>query len=389
MERAYIVGAGQSPFGRHPGDSYRSLMLTAFKRAVDSVDAAWDCTIIDEVIIGTLGVGGRQVGLSAPAISSHLGLGSTPSSRIENACAAGGTAVRQGVLAVQAGVTDLVLAGGVEVMNDMSPKVMRRWLGVSGETEWERMAGTTFAGVYALMAEAHMEEFGTTKEQLAGVAVKNHRSAAANPDAHLRFECSVGDALEAPLVADPLGLYDCCPVTDGAAVVLIASEAMAYELTSRPVEVIGAGQAAGSVGVYDRSTLTSVPATVAAAARAYDQADVGPEDIDFAEVHDCFTIAEILAYEDLGFCAEGEGGQYLQSGATLPTGSLPVNRSGGLKAKGHPIGATGVAQVGELFTQLRSEAGPRQLSDINRGLAHNVGGSGGAAVVHILERAWA
>lgn len=389
MRDVYLVGAAQSKFGSFPDESYRTLFAEAFSAARESVDAGLDPAAIEEAYVGTLGVGGRQLGLSAPAVTEHVGLDGVPSTRIENACAASGTAFRQAVLSVRAGAADVALAGGVEVMTDMSGERTRYWLGVSGETEWERTAGTTFAGVYALMADAHMDEFGTTREQLSMVATKNHANGANNPKAQLDFECSLADAMQSPTVAHPLNLYDCCPTTDGASVAFLATEPVARELTDHPIRVTGTGQASGPVGLYDRETLTGIPATSEAASQAYDQAGIEPAEVDFAEVHDCFSIAEIMAYEDLGFVEKGDGGNFVERGATEPDGEVPVNLSGGLKSKGHPIGATGTGQIVEVYKQLRGEAGDRQVDGLSRGLAHNVGGSGGAATVAVFEEGWA
>jgi len=386
MRDAYVIGAGQTAFGAMPAESYRSLFGTALDRALDSVSGGIDATAIDEAVVGTLGVGGRQLGLSAPAATEHAGLRGIPCSRIENACAASGYAVRQAVQAVRSGMADVVLAGGVEVMSDTSSDVTKYWLGVSGETEWERLTGTTFTGVYAQMASAYLEQYGATAEDLSRVAVKNHANGAKNPKAHLSFECSLDDAVDAPVVADPLNLYHCCPTSDGAAAVLVASEDIVEEYTDDPVRVAGVGAASDHVGLFQRETYTAIPASERAAGRAYDRAGIDPAEVDFAEVHDCFAIAELLAYEDLGFCDRGEAPRLLAEGVTDPDGDLPVNASGGLKSKGHPIGATGAGQVVEAFEQLTGRAGDRQIAGATRGLTHNVGGSGGAAVVHILER---
>ena len=387
MRDAYVVGAGQSAFGSFPDESYRSLFRTAVEAAVDSVPNGIALADVEEGYLGTLGVGGRQLGLPGPACTEHVGLDGTPVTRVENACAASGYALRQAVMAVRAGMADVALAGGVEVMTDLSDEAVRYWLGVSGETEWERLSGTTFAGVYAQMASAHMREYGTTAEQLSAVAVKNHDNAADNPKAHLDFTCTLEEATEAPAVAEPLTLYHCCPTTDGAAAALVVSEDVVDEYTDAPVRVAGVGAAADRVGLFQRDTYTAIPASQRAAETAYDAAGVEPADLEFAEVHDCFAVAELLAYEDLGFCDRGAAGAYVDSGATRPDGDLPVNTSGGLKAKGHPIGATGAGQVVEAYDQLTSRAGARQLDDPAVGLTHNVGGSGGAAVVHVLERA--
>jgi len=386
MRDAYLVGAAQTDFGSFPDESYRSLFRTAFERASESVPHGIDADDVDEAVVGTLGVGGRQLGLSGPATTEHVGLHGIPTTRVENACAASGYAVRQAVQAVRSGMADVVVAGGVEIMTDASGDATKYWLGVSGETEWERLSGTTFAGVYAQMADAHMAEYGTTTEQLSHVAVKNHRNGAKNPHAQLGFECSLDDAESAPTVADPLTLYHCCPTSDGAAAALVVSEDVVEEYTDDPIRIAGVGAASDAVGLFQRDSYTGVEASQRAAETAYDRAGLGPEDVDFAEVHDCFAIAEILAYEDLGFCDPGEGGDLVASGTTALDGELPVNPSGGLKSKGHPIGATGAGQVAEVFKQLSGDAGDRQVEGATRALTHNVGGSGGAAVVHLFER---
>lgn len=387
MREAYIVGAGQSDFGSFPDESYRSLFRTAYDRAVESAGGV-DGSDVDEAFIGTLGVGGRQLGLSGPAVTEHLGLHGVPCTRVENACAASGYALRQAVMAVRSGMADLVLAGGVEIMTDTSSEATKWWLGVSGETEWERMAGTTFAGVYAQMADAYLREHDVSREALSHVAVKNHENGSKNPKAQLPFTCTLEDAENAPAVADPLTLYHCCPTTDGAAAVLIASED-ALESFEEGVRVAGVGASSDRVGLFQRDTYTSVPASAMAADRAYEEAgidrDAVRDHLDFAEVHDCFSIAELLAYEDLGFCGAGEAGDLVTSGATNIGGDLAVNTSGGLKSKGHPIGATGAGQAVEAFDQLTGRAGDRQVEGAQRGLTHNVGGSGGAAVVHVFE----
>ena len=386
MTSAYVVGAGQTPFGAFPDASYRSLFRDAYEAALESADGDLSSSDVDEAVIGTLGVGGRQLGLSGPAVTEHVGLSGVPCSRIENACAAGGFAVRQAVQAVQSGMADLVVAGGFEVMTDMSGDLTKYWLGVSGETEWERLTGTTFAGVYAQMASAYMDSYDVDTEPFSRVAVKNHDNGAANPDAHLGFPCSLEDAEGGPAVADPLTLYHCCPTSDGAAVVLVAREAFLEGYDGPAVRVRGVGAASDTVGLADRDTYTGIPASERAANTAYEMADMTPDDVDFGEVHDCFAIAELLAYEDLGFCGRGEAPRLLEAGETDLDGSLPVNPSGGLKSKGHPIGATGTGQVVEVFKQLTGRAGERQVSNAATALTHNVGGSGGAAVVHLFER---
>ena len=385
MAEAYLIGAGQSPFGSFPDESYRSLFETAYDRALDSVDGDLAESDIDEAYLGTLGVGGRQLGLSGPAATEHVGLHGLPTTRVENACASSGYAFRLAVMAVRSGMVDVALAGGYEVMTDSSSDLTKWWLGVSGDTQWERLAGTTFAGVYAQMASAYLREYDATAEDLSRVAVKNHANGAQNPNAHLGFECSLEDAVNAPAVADPLNLYHCCPTTDGASAVLVASEEVASEVSDEAIRVTGAGAASGAVGLFQRESLTSIPASETAADRAYDDAGVDAGDVDFAEVHDCFAIAELLAYEDLGLCERGEAPRLLREGVVDPDGDLPTNTSGGLKSKGHPIGATGTGQIVEAFEQLRGEAHV-QVPDARRGLTHNVGGSGGGVTVHVFER---
>jgi len=386
MGDAYLIGAGQSDYGSFPDESYRSLFATAYQNAADSVPAGIEPADVDEAYVGMVSIGGRQIGLSAPAVIEHAGLHGVPCTRLENACAASGYAIRQAVQSVRSGMADVALAAGTEVMNDLSSETLPYWLGVSGEMEWERLAGTTFAGVYAQIASAHMAEHGTKREQLSRVAVKNHKHGAMNPKAHLGFTCSLEDAEEAAVVADPLTLYHCCPTTDGAAVAIIVSEDVVEEFTDTPIKITGAGAASDSVGLFQRESYTRLPAAEKAANQAYEMAGVEPSDIDFAEVHDCFSIAEILAYEDLGFCDRGKGGQLIEDGETELDGRIPVNTSGGLKSKGHPIGATGAGQTVEIFKQLHGEAGDRQVDGAKRGLTHNVGGSGGAVAVHIYER---
>ena len=386
MHSAYLVGAGQSSFGAFPEESYRSLFETAYEATLESVPDGIGPEAIDEAVVGTLGVGGRQLGLSGPAVTEHVGLHGIPCTRVENACAASGFAVRNAVQAVQSGMADVVLAGGFEVMSDTSADATKYWLGVSGETEWERLSGTTFSGTYAQMAQVHMERHGTTREQLSRVAVKNHANGAKNPHAQLGFECSLEDAESAPVVADPLTLYHCCPTSDGAACALVVSEDVVASYTDHPVRIAGVGAGSDRVGLFQRSALDRIPASERAAEAAYEMAGITPSELDFAEVHDCFAIAELLAYEDLGFCERGEAGALVESGRTELEGDLPVNTSGGLKAKGHPIGATGAGQVVEAFKQLSGTAGDRQVDDARRGLTHNVGGSGGGAVVHVFER---
>lgn len=378
-----VVGAAQSPFGDRP-ETLKRLFVEAFEAAVSSVDEGLDPARIEEAYVGNLGVGGGQLGNVAALMTEVAGLEGVSVRRVEDACASSGFAFRDAVRAVESGGCDLTLAAGAEKMNDLERVHQRYWLGVSGDMEWERTAGATFAGTYALMAARHMADHGTTPEQLATVAVKNHDHGADNPKAQFQKRVDLETVLDSFVVADPLHLYDCCPTTDGAACAIVASDAVADELTDTPVRVAGAGAASDTLALHDRDSLTRLDATTDAGEQAFKQAGLSPTDVDVAELHDCFTIAEILALEDLGFSAKGEGGPFVEE--VWEGDHLRFNPSGGLKAKGHPLGATGAGQIVELFDQLRGDAGPRQVDDAEVGLAHNVGGSGATCTVHVLTR---
>lgn len=388
MPRVAIVGAGQSPFGEFPDKSIKELFFDAYRDMSASVDRGFDPALIEAAYIGNLGSGGFQLGNVSALVTGFVGLPYVHAVRIENACASGGYALAAAAMDILSGTHRVVLAGGVEKMTDVSATRGKYWLGVSGDTEYERLAGTTFAGLYALIARRHMHEFGTTREQLSMVAVKNHANGALNPKAQFQREVNLDQAMRSAMVCDPLNLFDCCSTTDGAAAVLLCDADLAKRFTDTPVYVAGFGTSSDYLAIHDRRTTTSLEATRRAGQQAYRMAGVGPTDIDVAEVHDCFTIAELLAYEDLGFCEKGRAGALLEEGRTRLDGELPVNPSGGLKAKGHPIGATGAGQAYEMFHQLRGtvEKRGRQVSDPKIGLLHNVGGSGGTAAVTILRR---
>lgn len=404
--RVALVGAGMSRFGVG-GKSAAGLFAESFEElrsglagmpgVSDGDDAdpavAFLRAHLGEAFVGSLSFGGAQLGNPAALFLEHVGLAGVSARRVENACASGGFALRDAVNAVASGKTELALAAGVEVMNDVPDRHKRYWLGVSGDTEWERTAGLTFPGVYALMAARHMHEYGTTKEQLAAVAVKNHANGALNPKAQFQKEVDEKRVVSAPAVCDPLGLFDCCSTTDGAAMVLVASEKLAGDLMQEPVWVAGSGASTDALAIHDRERLTEIPATARAKEAALQDAErggfsLGIEDVDLAEVHDCFTIAELMAVEGLGFCGLGEGGAFTKSGATRrDSGNGPaVNPSGGLKAKGHPLGATGVAQAVEVYRQLTGQADKRQVRDARVALTHNVGGSGATCAVHLFQR---
>lgn len=384
MRDVAIVAAGQSKFGEFPQKSIKELFAEAFDDMKSSLDGALDPHLIEAAYVGTLGVGGFQLGQPGPLLAKHVGLGNIPVTRVENACASGGFALLSAVLAVESGQYDVVLAAGVEKMRDTSAMQGRYWLGVSGDTEYERLAGLTFAGIYAVMASRYMHEYRVPKKYLSMVAVKNHSHGVLNPKAHFQRKITLEQAMEAANVAYPLNLFDCSPTSDGAAAVLVTSLERAREFASSPVKVLGFGAGTDYLAIHERRSVTGLEAARIAATKAFSMAGVSPSDIDVAEVHDCFTIAEIMAYEDLGFAERGEGWKLLETGETALGGRMPVNPSGGLKAKGHPLGATGIAQAVEIYNQLGGKAEKRQVAGARFGLTHNVGGSGGAATVFIF-----
>ncbi|MCI4352874.1 MAG: thiolase domain-containing protein [Thermoplasmata archaeon] len=382
--RAAIVGAGHTRFGALP-EGPRRLVRDAVDQAVASVDRGVDRESIQELFLSTLGFSGWQLGNAASIAAEEAGRPGLPAVRVENACASGGFALRLAVDAVASGRQDLVLVVGLEKMTDVPHPRRRYWLGVSGDTEWERLAGLTFAGVYGLMAARYAAEYGPVREALSEVAVKNHAHGVLNPNAHFQKAVTREQVSAGPPVAAPLGLYDCCPVSDGAAALLVARPDVARRFTDSPVYIVGSGAGSDHLAVQERSSLTRIDASRAAAEEAFRGAPFDRKRVDLLEVHDCFTIAELLALEDLGFSPRGGAGKLTLSGATRLGGRLPVNPDGGLKAKGHPIGATGVSQAYEVFLQLRGQAGARQVGDAQRALTHNVGGSGATAAVHLFS----
>lgn len=399
--RVALLGAGQSRFGNLPY-GLKTMFREAFEASLTSIvphgststtTQPFDRKRIQEAYIGSLGFGGAQLGNPAALFMEHVGLHGIPARRVENACASSGFAFRDAYRAVASGAIDVALAGGIEKMNDLEGGHKRYWLGVSGDTEWERMAGLTFPGVYALMARRHMHEYGTTSQHLASVAVKNHANGALNDKAQFQKPITMEKALDSVPVCDPLRLFDCCSTTDGASAAILCSEDVAREFTDDPIWIVGSGAATDHLAIHDRPSLTELPATTAAYTQARNEAnhhgfDLAPSRIDIAEVHDCFTIAEILAIEDLGFCKKGDGGAYTAAGHTARIGGEgpAVNSSGGLKAKGHPLGATGTGQVVEVFQQLNAAAGDRQVPDARTALTHNVGGSGATCAVHLFAK---
>jgi acetyl-CoA C-acetyltransferase len=312
-----------------------------------------------------------------------MGLLGVPAARIESACASGAAALRLGFFEVASGAADLVMVCGVEKMNDVTDATEA--LAAASDREYEAYYGATFPSLYAMMARAHMDRYGTTVEQLNLVSIKAHRLGAKNPLAQFRREVTMKDVENSPMVAEPLRVMHCSPVTDGAAAVILCPLERAKDFNARPVKIAGIGAATASLALHDRTDLCSLEAVRLAGRRAYEMAGRKPEDIDVAEVHDCFAIAEIMNIEALGFVPEGKGGPAVEAGETDLGGRIPVNMSGGLKSKGHPVGATGVAQVVEIYHQLRGESGERQVEGAKVGLAQNMGGTGASSVVHILE----
>lgn len=387
MRPVAIVGAAQSRFGSHPAQSVKELFAGIVGSLAASLHRGWDPGRVEVAYIGTLSCGqGMQLGNFAPALLEYAGLPPVPALRVESACASGGFALLQAVLAVAGGQVDCALAAGVEKMRDVSGERGRYWLGISGDTEYERLAGLTFAGVFGLMASRLLADGAITREDLAQVALKNHAHGALNPHAMLRRPVTVDEVLEAPVVAAPLGALDCCPTADGAACVLVVDAARAADFTDAHVAVAGFGAATDSLALHSRPEIGRLPAVRRAAEAAYRMAGVGPEALDLAEVHDCFTVAELVSGQELGLWELPGAGRRIAAGEFSLGGRLPVNASGGLKAKGHPIGATGVAQVVELFRQLRGEAGDRQVRGAAVGLASNMGGSGASATAFVLRK---
>lgn len=382
-----VIGIGSTQFGELWDKSFTDLLVEAGVSAIN--DANIQSEKIDALYVGNMSAGRfiEQEHIGA-LIADYAGLASRhiPSTRVEAACASGGLAFRQGVLAVASGYHDIVVVGGVEKMTDVDVETTTDALIAAADREWEGMMGATFPGIYAMIARLHMHKYGTTPEQLASVAVKNHRNGTMNPKAQFQNEISVDAVLNSVMVADPLHILDCSPISDGASAVVLAPADIAYKYTDKPIYVKASAQASDTIALHSRPDITTLIATKVATNKAYEMAGLTPKDIDFAEVHDCFTIAEICAIEDLGFIEKGDGGLVSELGMTAIGGEIPINPSGGLKACGHPVGATGVHQIYELVLQLREEAGRRQVEGAKIGLAHNVGGSGATAVVHILGR---
>jgi acetyl-CoA C-acetyltransferase len=407
-----LVGAGMSKFGAFPGRATRDLFVEAFREMRSSVDKGFDPRDIEALYIGNYSSDLFEgQGHTAPIMADWVGLAPRPATRVEDACASSGVALREGILSVASGLYDVVLVGGIEKMTDLPTERVTDTLATAGDAMYEVPAGFTFPGFYAAMATAYMHRYGATPETFMHLGIKNHDNGALNDKA--QFGATIRQIMDSkaararakgrpvptwademaflhddranPIIAWPMRLFDCSPISDGAAALLLVREDLAPSFSDAPLYVIGSGQAS-DVALHDRADLTALRAAQLAAQQAYDMAGVAPADVQVAEVHDCFTIAEVIASEDLGFFSPGEGWRAAEEGRTARTGPRPINTSGGLKSKGHPVGASGAGQVVEIWKQLRGEAGERQVLGAALGLAHNVGGTGQTCVVHILER---
>ncbi len=409
-----MVGAGMCKFGSYKDKTARDLFVEAFESTKSSVDKGLDIKDIEAIYVGAaMPELFEAQSHPAPVMASWIGTVPKPATRIEGACGTTGVALRQGIIAVASGIYDVVLVGGVERMTAVPTECATEYLAAAGDACYEAAVGFTFPGLYATIATAHMHKYSTKIEQFMRITIKNHNNGALNPKA--QFNVTIRDIMNSriarckernqpipswkdemdflndpqanPMVAYPLRLFDCSPITDGAACILLVAEDIARNFSNTPVYIIGTGQGSDHA-LHERAELTSLLAAKIAAQEAYEMANVKPKDIQLAEVHDCFTIAEIIATEDLGFFKAGEGARAAEEGITVRNGAKPINTSGGLKAKGHPIGASGAGQAVEIWHQLRGEAGARQISgkSPSLGLTHNVGATGGTCAVHIYER---
>lgn len=376
--KIYVKGVGLTKFGELWDKTLEDLILQSSQKALK--DAGIEKRKIDAVFIGNMLYSKLANQDHLGALTASLLEINTPAVHIEAACASGGVAVQSAIQSLLSDQYKNVLVVGAEKMTDASISEISRALMGAG-SDPERQAGMTFPALYALMAKSHMQKYGTTKKQLASVSVKNHYHASLNPNAQYPYEINLEKALSAPIVSDPFTIFDSSPISDGAAAVVLSTEGKNGE-----VYISASESATDSLDLSARDSLTEIKATQIASKKAYDKLGISPKDIDILEVHDCFTIAEIIAMEDLGFCKKGDGGKFIQSGATKLGGRIPVNTSGGLKACGHPVGATGVKQIIEITEQLRGSIGLRQVKNAKIGLAQNVGGTGATVTVHILQK---
>nr|KXH73872.1 MAG: hypothetical protein AM324_06290 [Candidatus Thorarchaeota archaeon SMTZ1-83] len=381
-----MVSGAQTKFGNLEGITLREMFAEAVDKATVDVDipkkdvqAVFVGTFVPEMLV--------HQGHTAPLLVDYAGLRGLPATRHEAACASGATALRSAIMAIESDIYDTVLVAAAEKMTSVSTNQATEALAAAADDEFESSMGLTFPGVFAIAAVAHMQKFGTTEEDMARVAVKAHKNAATNPLAQFQKEITMEKAMTPRYIAWPLKLFDCSPISDGAAAMVLTSKEKAKEYTDTPVSVVGTGQASASMNLCDRTELTSFEASVAASRAAYKMAGLGPEDMDFAVVHDCFTIAEIIASEDIGFFEPGEGAKAVRDGVTALDGDRPINPMGGLKAVGHPVGATGVKQAVVVYRELIGDAGANQVAKHDTGIMHNFGGTGASCVVSIFRRA--
>jgi acetyl-CoA C-acetyltransferase len=382
VEKVCVLGAGSTKYGKLE-DSITDITIQASVGAIESAGIE-SKEIQAGYISNVFGIADKQVHLG-PVVMSNLGIPERPSLSIESACGSGSVSFREAFANVAAGFYDAVLVAGVEKVTHTGTEWTTTYFSYCSDFFYEGGAGASFPGLFASMARAYLTEFKATEEDLALVAVKNHQNGFLNPKAHLRKKITVDDVMKSAVVASPLKLYDCCPFSDGASAVILCSEKFAKTHSKNYIEVIGSGRGGSPATLQGRDQMTTIPSTKIAAEAAYKMAGVTPKDIDFAEVHDCFTIAEIVDTEDLGFYNKGHGVEAVREGRTALNGEISINPSGGLKAKGHPIGATGVGQVVEVFDQLTGKAGERTVKDARIGLTHNFGATGASCAVHIFK----
>ncbi len=382
-----VVGAGHSKFGKRYDATMRELCAEAYKPIYD---AGVTQDKIDATVLSYAASQFTGQGAGSALIADYLGLQNVPHLRVESACATGTASLRTAWGMVAAGLYDVMLVLGVEQMNRVSSATATEYMSQAGDMRWEYPYGISFPAFYALMASRYMHKYDMPHEVLSRISVKSHYYGAQNPKAHLPKEVTLEQADNAVPICRPLNLYDCSLITDGAAGVIIAAEDRVKEFTDRPMWIKGIGAGASAMMIQDRESLTSIPGARHAAKAAYDMAGVGPKDLDMVQVHDCFSIAELIAYEDLGLAEPGKGRELIENKEVYHDGRIPVNCDGGLKSKGHPLGATGLSMTYEILKQMRGEAEnpSRQIDDVKIGLAHNVGQSGQFVNVFVFERGW-
>jgi acetyl-CoA C-acetyltransferase len=383
VESVCILGAGSTKYGKL-NESIIEIALTASVDAIESAGIS-PGDIQAGYISNVFGVVDKQVHM-APVIMSNLGISHVPGLTIESACGSGSVMFREAFANIRAGFYDCVLALGVEKVTHTGTNESTTLFSYCSDFFYEGGNGASFPGLFASIARAYMTKYKANEEDLAHVAVKNHENGLLNPKAHVRKKITIEDVLNSPVVASPLKLYDCCPFSDGASAVILCNENFAKKSGKPYIQVIGSGRGGSPAAVQGRNDISTIPGTVIAANQAYKMAGISAQDVNFAEVHDCFTIAEIIDVEDLGFFQKGNAAREIRDGATSRKGKIPINPSGGLKSKGHPIGATGIGQIVEVFEQFSGQAGERTIKDAEIALTHNFGATGASAAVHIFKK---